>query len=302
LQHEGGPFARAAIEKLEVKLLISGSDSLGLGIEKACKYDRSAWRQRLHGFLHRARAGCHLLVEKPLSHDLQGIEELCTVVEQNKLVGLVAYQMRFHPCLQYAHACLREKRLGKIIAVRAAVGEYLPAWHTYEDYRQMYASRKDLGGGVVITQIHEIDYLYWFFGLPKRIFALGGHLSSLEIDVEDTASILMECNGIPVHLQQDYVQRPPSRNLEIIGNDGKLLVDLRAPAVQLFDPKGNTLETKTFDTFERNQLFVDELKHFLAAVEGREPPLVSLRDGVQSLRIALAAKESMVTGRVISLS
>ncbi len=190
-----------------------------------------------------ARAGCHLLVEKPLSHDLHGIEELCAVAERNKLICLVAYQMRFHPCLRYAHACLQQKKLGKIIAVRAEVGEYLPSWHSYEDYRQMYASRKDLGGGVIITQIHEIDYLYWFFGMPNRIFALGGRLSSLEIDVEDTASILMECDGVPVHLQQDYVQRPPSRNLEIIGDEGKLVVDLRNPALQLIrcerKPAGN---------------------------------------------------------------
>src|SRR5450755_4294627 len=77
-----------------------------------------------------ARAGCHLFVEKPLSNDLVGVEELCEVVERENLICLVGYQMRFHPCLRYAYACLQAKSLGKVIAVRAEVGEYLPSWHT----------------------------------------------------------------------------------------------------------------------------------------------------------------------------
>ena len=59
------------------------------------------------------------------------------------------------------------------MAVRIEIGEYLPGWHTYEDYRRMYASRADLGGGVVLSQIHELDYVYWLFGMPKRVFAWG---------------------------------------------------------------------------------------------------------------------------------
>ena len=90
----------------------------------------------------------------------------------------------------------------------------MPGWHPYEDYRALYAARADLGGGVVLSQIHEFDYLYALFGLPRRLFAIGGHLSHLEIDVEDVASTLMEFNVdghiLPVHLQQDYLQRPAS--------------------------------------------------------------------------------------------
>ena len=143
--------------------------------------------------LKAAAAGCHLLLEKPLSHNLEGVDELIGVMAGKGLVGLVAYQMRFHPCLRRLRELLAAGAVGRIVAVRAEVGEYLPGWHPYEDYRQMYASRAELGGGVVLSQIHELDYLYWLFGMPRRVMAMGGHLSSLEIDVEDTASILMEC-------------------------------------------------------------------------------------------------------------
>jgi predicted dehydrogenase len=231
------------------------------------------------------------------------VDELINLVENRSLVAAVGYQMRFHPCLQRLHALVLEKKVGRILSVRADVGEYLPGWHTYEDYRQGYAARQDLGGGVILSQIHEFDYLYWLFGMPRRLFALGGHLSNLEVDVEDTADILMECvmNGhtIPISSHQDFLQNPPKRSCEIVGDAGKILVDIRALTVQVFDGQGNSVETSSYQDFQRNQLFLDELNCFLDGMQGRQVPLVNLRDGAQSLRMALAAKESLATGKVV---
>ena len=252
-----------------------------------------------------AQAGCHLFIEKPLSHDLVGTEELATLLEHQGLIGLVAYQMRFHPCIRSIHRILTEHGIGKIISASAEVGEYLPGWHPYEDYRQMYASRRDQGGGVILSQIHEMDYLYSLFGTPSRLFALGGHLSSLEIDVEDTASILMEYHvdgrNIPVHLYQDYVQRPPSRGLKIIGEGGKINADFRSLTLEHYQ-EGDLVHCERHEGFERNTLFLDEMRHFLSCVRGQEKPLVSIRDGAQSLRMALAAKESIQSGLPVTLT
>jgi len=213
--------------------------------------------------------------------------------------------MRFHPCLLHLQSLLQKQAIGRILSVRAEVGEYLPGWHTYEDYRTTYGSRQDLGGGAILSQIHELDYLFWLFGLPRRIFALGGHLSSLEIDVEDTAEILMEYsnNGhlMLMSLHQDYLQRPPSRTCQVIGDSGKILVDIRALTVDVFDSKGNNVESTSYEGFQRNQLFIDELKCFLDSLQEIRTPLVTLQEGVQSLRMALAAKESLATGKVVVL-
>jgi predicted dehydrogenase len=251
-----------------------------------------------------AEAGCHLLIEKPLSHDLEGTEELAAMLETKGKIGLVAYQLRFHPFIKSVQEILKTKVLGRIVSVSAEVGEYLPGWHPYEDYRQMYASRSDQGGGVILSQIHEMDYLYSFFGLPKRLFAVGGHLSSLEIDVEDTASILMEFSvdgrDIPVHLHQDYIQRPPSRGLRIIGDEGKVEVDFRAMTLKLYQA-GELVRSEALPDFARNQLFMDEMNHFLACTRGEEKPLVSVRNGAQSLRMAFAAKESLSTREPVQL-
>ena len=252
-----------------------------------------------------AKAGCHLFIEKPLSHKFEGIEELAELGRRNNLTVFVGYQLRFHPCFKILVETVEKERLGQIVAARIEVGEYLPAWHPYEDYRHMYASRRALGGGVILSQIHEIDYAYRLFGMPRRVFALGGHLSKLDVDVEDTASILLEClvggKHVPVHVHQDYVQRPPSRTCQVIGDGGKIVVDFCQPVVSIYDEAGRLAYNQTFPEFQRNQLFLDEMRHFLACLEGREVPEVSLHDGAQSLRIALAAHRSLSSGQPVPL-
>ncbi len=254
--------------------------------------------------LEAARAGCNLFIEKPLSHDLSRVPELIELVESKGLVNMVGYQLRFHPALLRVQQLLAEEAIGRIIAARAQVGEYLPNWHTYEDYRGTYGASRELGGGALLSQIHEFDYIYWLFGLPSRVFTLGGHLSSLELDVEDVASTLMECERggqhFPVHLQQDYVQRPPARGCEIVGDKGKITLDLVQPQVHLIRPEQETA-TWDFRDLPRNRLFIDELNCLLFCLKGSGVPPVDVRTAAKSLRIALAAKKSMETGRAVDL-
>lgn len=249
------------------------------------------------------KAGCDVFVEKPLADSMRGTEELLRIAEEQERVVMVGYQMRFHPCLQRLREVVQSGTLGRLLSVRATIGEYLPGWHPYEDYRQMYASRADLGGGVVLSQIHEFDYLYSLFGLPSRIYALGGHWSELEIDAEDTASTLMECSidgrPLPIHLHQDFLQSPPSRQCEIIGDRARALMDLHALTVTVFARGQAAPIVESFHGFERNQLFIDQTRHFLECVRTRQRPIVDLRDGLQSLRMALAAKQSIATQRPI---
>ncbi len=255
--------------------------------------------------LEAARAGCHLFIEKPLSHTFEGVQELLDVVERQRLTALVGFQLRFHPCLLKLQTLLQAQAIGRVVAVKIEKGEYLPGFHGYEDYRQMTESRRTLGGGVVLCQIHELDYLSSLFGLPQRVFALGGHLSNLEVDVEDVTSILMDFSfdgrSLPVHVHLDFVQRPPSRTCEIIGDEGKILIDFQIPTVLVYNGQGKLAEKHIFETFEKNQLFLDELKHFLACLRGEQQPIVPIHEGIRSLRIALAIKESLKNRQVVEL-
>jgi predicted dehydrogenase len=249
-----------------------------------------------------ARAGCHLLIEKPVSHSLEQIDALAEAVQKNSLVCMVAYQLRFHPCMKLAHRLLAADAIGRPLSCRAVVGEYLPGWHRYEDYRMMYASKRALGGGVVLSQIHELDILYWFFGRPKSVVAVGGHLSDLEIDVEDVASTLLSYEGMVAHLHQDFLQQPPTRQFEVIGSAGKIAVDLRALSVQAFGRSGESIASESFGALERNALFLDELKCFVEAIRSGSAVPADLHAGRQSLEMALAIRRSMQVGAIIDMS
>jgi predicted dehydrogenase len=256
--------------------------------------------------LKAANAGCHLFLEKPISHDLDGVEALIEIVTRRNLVCFVGYQLRFHPAFKALQQMLAAGSIGRIITARVVFGEYLPGWHPYEDYREMHVSRRTLGGGVLLAQIHDLDLIYALVGLPRRVFAMGGHLSRLEIDVEDTASMLMDAvvDGVPVpvHVHQDVLQRPPQRIYDIYGEQGRVTLDFGAATVTRLDANGDVAESRSFAGFERNQMFLDELRHFLACLRRDETPLVSARDAAQSLRMALAARAALESGRVMELA
>lgn len=252
------------------------------------------------------RAGVPVFMEKPLASDLAGIDKLLAEVEQRRLPFHVGYNFRFHPGLQRLKALLESGFFGRLLSVRSEIGEYLPNWHRYEDYRQMYAARADQGGGVVLSQIHEMDLIYWFFGLPRSIVTYGGQLSHLEIDVEDTASSLMRCDNamgsFPILLHQDYLQRPPVRCFKIVGDAGYAEIDLLANRLRVYGAEGELSEENDFPGFVRNDMFLAQARHFLDCVNGLATPQVSLHDGLQSLRLALAALRSLKEGREVALS
>ena len=250
------------------------------------------------------KAGCHLFIEKPLSHDLSGVAELIHTAEKMKKVAFVAYQLRFHPAV---NALIREidaGRCGIIYGARAEVAEYLPNFHPYEDYRRMYASRSDLGGGVTLTQIHEIDLIYRLFGMPVSAWSVGGKISNLEVDVEDSATSLLrfqraDGRSFAVEIHQDYLGRPPRRSLSVWGSEGKLDLNLRQGRLDFVGNDGTQRCLVDAKDHPRNQLFEDELRHFLDCVEKRTPTEVPLKDGAASLEIALGLLESQGTGALV---
>jgi predicted dehydrogenase len=250
--------------------------------------------------------GAHVFVEKPLSHDLTGVAQLVRESQRRGLVGYVAYQLRFHPGFMRAAEVVQQGLLGRLLFAEAVVGEYLPGFHPYEDYRRMYASRRELGGGVTLSQIHEIDFLMALLGRPERVFSLGGKLSSLEVDVDDVSSSLLEFRGsagriLPVRLHQDFVQRPAERRFVLVGEGGKLEWCLTGKSLRRWSATGELVESLDFGELPRNKLFQDELEHFLACVEHGQPPNVSLAAGAESLAVALAILESQASGMPVNV-
>ncbi|MGI0057302.1 MAG: Gfo/Idh/MocA family protein, partial [Nitrosarchaeum sp.] len=173
-----------------------------------------------------ASRGIDLLIEKPLSNSDKEINKLLKIVKNKKIVTLMGCNLRFNPFIQKIKELISTNQIGRIISVQVNCATFLPDWHPYEDYRSSYAARNELGGGVILTVIHEIDYLYWFFGNVKEIFSISGKFSDLSLNVEDlSASLLRFKNNIIAELHLDYFQRPNSRSCKIIGTKGVIQWD-----------------------------------------------------------------------------
>jgi predicted dehydrogenase len=236
-----------------------------------------------------ARAGCHLFLEKPVSHSLERLEELRESLKFGGGKAFVGFQFRFHPGLQQVKNLLQQGVIGRPLSLRCEWGEYLPGWHPWEDYRKSYSARGDLGGGVVLTLCHPLDYLRWFFGEGSLLQAFVSKISDLEIEVEDVAEVLLQFSDhllASVHL--DYYRRPAVHRLEITGSEGLLAWDNADGAVRLYRADMNAPEVfLPPQGFERNTMFLDEMRHFLNVASGREEPICTLEDGIRALELAL---------------
>jgi predicted dehydrogenase len=246
-----------------------------------------------------ARAGCHLFIEKPVSHTIDGLAELCETIAARQLVVLVGCQWRYHPAIRWLRDVVRAGTLGPLVSVDMEYGEYLPDWHPYEDYRDSYAARAELGGGVVLTQIHDYDLAWWLFGPPRSVTATEGRLSELEIDVEDAVDARLEGGTVPVSIRQSFATRPPRRTISVAGEAGRVTVDLLNGRISS-DPR--IAAADAFADYPRNQMFIDEAKHFLACLSATETPAVPLVEAVAVLRLALAVKQAMRTHQRVELA
>jgi predicted dehydrogenase len=212
---------------------------------------------------------------------------------------MVGFDLRFDPGLGRIKNLIEEERIGPLIAIHAQVGQYLPDWRTGEDYRDGMSAKKAAGGGVILDLIHELDYTSWFFGPIAQVACFADKLSTLEIETEDVASILLKFqSGAIGTVSLDYIQRFPSRTCRIIGELGTILWDYHAQKVVWYEHDNKSWEEFDYSGFERNDRFLAEMRHFLACLNGEESPKVDLSAGSSILKVALAAKRSASTGSV----
>jgi predicted dehydrogenase len=253
--------------------------------------------------LEAAKRGCHLFIEKPLSHDLESTGELIKCVGDAGLVSLVGCNMRFHPGLRTVKQLLDQGIAGRVIAILVHFGHYLPDWHPKEDYRSSYSARSELGGGIILDAIHEIDYARWLLGEVKSVACLSGKLTGLDIDTEDTAAMLLSfADGAIGEIHVDYVQRAYSRKCEVLGDEGTIRWDYVAGEVRVFRSGSNEWQVLSQPAeWSPNDMYVDEMRHFLRCLSREEAPALDVSEAACVLRIALAAKSAAGRGEVVEL-
>jgi len=250
-----------------------------------------------------AKEGLDLFLEKPLSNSLKDVEKLHAIVKKKKLITQMGCNLRFHPCIKKIKSLIEQQKIGKIISAQVQNCSYLPDYHPWEDYRKGYAARKDLGGGVILTQIHEIDYMYWFFQDVENVISMSGKLSDLDIKVEDYVSSLLKFrNKIIGELHMDYFQRPDFRSCKIRGTKGEIYWNSDNNCVNIYNMNKKRWETELeVKNYERNFSYIEQLKHFLKCIKHRKETINDLEQGITTLKIALAIKKASKLMKSVSV-
>jgi len=251
-----------------------------------------------------AQSNIDIFLEKPISNSLSNVNKLLNLIRRNNLITQVGCQLRFHKCICKIKEMICNNEIGRVISVKVECGSYLPDWHPYEDYKLSYASRNELGGGVVLTCIHEIDYLYWLFGDVIEVFSITGKFSDLKIHADDLSSIILRFkNKVIAEVHLDYFQKPPFRSCKVIGTKGVIYWDSDLNIVRLYDFKNDKWTIKLrINKYDRNMLYVKELEHFFESVKKRRETINPIQtDGVKTLKIALAIMKSSKTKKIVEL-
>ncbi|MAB87019.1 MAG: hypothetical protein CML51_06955 [Rhodobacteraceae bacterium] len=235
-----------------------------------------------------------LLIEKPLCIEMDEIEITRRALESQGTQAWVVSNMRYHPGPRDIKTSMRH--IGKPRFARAHFGSWLPGMRPGVDYRDIYCSKVNDGGGVIFDCIHEIDYLLWLLGPVEGISGTSARLSDLEIDGEDWAVLIMRhASGARSEIHLDYLQRFKQRGCEVIGSEGtvswsSLGKNPEHCRVSLFECEHEEWkELFSSDPLKHGCPYSEMIEDFLSA----EPSdrLSTFEDGVRAVELAHLARK-----------
>ena len=253
--------------------------------------------------LRLAGIGAHIFVEKPVSDRWDGVDELISLCGRNSVAFMTGYVFRFHRPLQILRDAVLSGRIGRPLMFRAEVGQYLPDWRPGRDYRETVSAQRNLGGGALLELSHEVDYARWIMGEVSSVMSWTGNLSDLEIDVEDSAEILVEFeSGAMGSIHLDMIQHRGVRCCRVVGTEGAVSWDSSCDSVRLEGiGDGPDEELCSSVKVDRNEMYMDEVRHFLQCIRDGKPPDVDGQEGASTLRVVLAARRSAQDDRRVAV-
>jgi predicted dehydrogenase len=230
-----------------------------------------------------AKQGLHLFIEKPVAHKISRCKDLINIVKKKKLNNMVGYMLRFHPAVSIIKKFLANKKNSKPYFVYSEWGEYLPQWQPSRNYKISYAANKEMGGGVSLTLSHDLDLLFFLFGKVKKVYNSKIEKLFLNINCDTTSDYLIsfnnKLNGL-VHL--DYLQKRNSRYLKIIGKDYKIIFEYLKNKLKI--EFMNRVKNYYFKRFERNDMFISEIKYFLSCIKKNKKASPSIKESLKMMK------------------
>jgi predicted dehydrogenase len=236
---------------------------------------------------------CHVFIEKPLLHRLEGLEGLLADIKLRQLRAMVACNMRFHPGPAAIKQLLDEGIIGTVLSARIQTGSYLPRWRPAQDYRRSYSASLEWGGAV-LDCIHELDLDLWYFGPASLVAAKIMPARNIGLATDGLAEILLQHeSGAVSSVHLNFVQRDYRRTCQVIGSQGTIYWDHEEGVVKVFGPDGQIARTLPAPAgWTINQMYIDELKHFFTAIVSGAPLVNSLNAAIATLRLALQIRST----------
>ncbi len=215
-----------------------------------------------------AERNINILIEKPLSNTLEGVNELINLIEERKITVMMGQSYRFHEGFIKLKEHLNKNEIGKIYHVNYYGGQYLPDWHPNMDYRKEYSARKELGGGVLLTTMsHMFDNIQWLFGDITGIEGWKARLSDLEINVEDSVFLLVVTDRkVVINISFNFLERCQQHKIVITGSKGHIEADFISHEIKICKNQSRVSLSYNFD---HNKRYIDEVLHFIYLVENR---------------------------------
>ncbi|RAP34027.1 hypothetical protein DID75_00170 [Candidatus Marinamargulisbacteria bacterium SCGC AG-410-N11] len=250
-------------KNINCKIVYSLEDVIKLNIQAAIIASPATFHIEQAIFL--ASHNIHLLIEKPLSHNLENIDKLKKIIKKNNLICKVGYVLRNDPNLIKFKQYLDTYDIGTILDVSITASSYLPNWRPDQNYKNTVSAKKSLGGGVILELSHEIDYIQWLFGIPKNMASIIYNSNTLDIDTEDSVRVLMTSNkNYPISLFMNFCSRKNSRICEVLTCKGVLMLDLINQQVVWYENKKKPITSR--NKFDRNIIFEKQLENFFEAI------------------------------------
>jgi len=214
-----------------------------------------------------AKEGIHILAEKPLSHNGDGIGTLLEVCKETGVYVQVGYMMRYHPHALKIKSWIEDETYGKLVSFSSHWGEYLPDWHPWEDYRESYVAKKELGGGAALTLSHDLDLALWIMNSNLQNHSLLKNFSSgLEVDVDSAADFILGFeNGATGHVHLNFFQKVARREYRYEFTEASVTFNFFKQELEVVQKQ----ETNVFilENFERNDLFISQTQDFFSQIE-----------------------------------
>ena len=258
-------------------------------------------------------SGSHVFVEKPLSSNLKNVITMLKKAKTKKLKVAVGYNLRFDKGINLLKHKLQQKEIGKPLSILITFGHNIKFWRPGTNYKNHYILKK--GGGIILDGSHEYDYLRWLFEDEiKSVYCQTRSTDSIKTETESFASIILKTKkGLIANLNIDYLRPFYERSCHIIGEKGSLRweYNLTKSAWSTYTQKVNSKVTlqllsksssQVFNNIIKvNDMYINEIRNFVESITLNKKPLVDGFDGLNTLRLGVAALESAKKKKIISL-